>query len=125
LPEGGGEMTEAEKRLKYHEQADVMVVEFKDSKILDETVIQEVGNELFGLVDKQFRPKMLLDFTNVDYLYSAALGKLITLHKRVREKKGQLRFCAIKPKIYDVFRITKLDKIFEIHENQEKALADF
>jgi anti-sigma B factor antagonist len=68
---------------------------------------------------------MLLDFTNVEYLSSAALGKLITLHKRVREKKGQLRFCAIKPKIYDVFRITKLDKIFEIYENQEKALADF
>jgi len=118
-------MTEGVERLKFHEQGDVMVVEFKDSKILDDTVIQEIGDELFGLVDKQFRPKMVLDFTNVDYLSSAALGKLITLHKRVREKKGHLRFCAIKPKIYDVFRITKLDKIFEIHEDRDKALGSF
>ena len=118
-------MTEASERLKVLEQGDVLVVEFKDSKILDETVIQEIGNELFGLVDQQFRPKLLLDFSHVDYLSSAALGKLITLHKRIREKKGQLRFCTIKPKIYDVFRITKLDKIFEIHENRDKALGSF
>lgn len=118
-------MTEAAARLKVQEHRDVLVVEFKDSKILDETVIQEIGNELFGLVDQQFRPKLLLDFTRVDYLSSAALGKLITLHKRVREKKGVLKFCAIKPKIYDVFRITKLDKIFDIHEDRQKALDSF
>lgn len=118
-------MTEAAERLKAFEQGGVMVVAFKDSKILDESVIQEIGNELFGLVDKQFRPKMLLDFANVDYLSSAALGKLITLHKRVREKKGDLKFCAIKPKIYDVFRITKLDKIFDIHDDRAKALGSF
>ena len=118
-------MTERADRLQVHEQADVSIVGFRDSKILDETVIQEIGNELFGLVDQQFRPKLLFDFTNVDYLSSAALGKLITLHKRVREKKGQLKFCAIKPKIYDVFRITKLDKIFDIHEDRDKALGSF
>lgn len=118
-------MTETAGRLKVHEQGDVSVVEFRDSKILDETLIQEIGIELFALVDQQFRPKLLLDFSNVDYLSSAALGKLITLHKRIREKKGLLRFCTIKPKIYDVFRITKLDKIFEIHESRDKALGSF
>ena len=50
------------------------------------------------------------------------LGELL---RRIREKKGQLRFCAIKPKIYDVFRITKLDKIFEIHENRDQAFGSF
>jgi anti-sigma B factor antagonist len=118
-------MTEGSERLQVREHGDVTVVAFKESKILDETVIQEIGNELFGLVDSQFRPKMLLDFSNVDYLSSAALGKLITLHKRVREKRGQLKFAAIKPKIYDVFRITKLDKIFDIHADAEAALGTF
>ena len=115
-------MTEAVERLKAFEQGGVMVVEFKDSKILDETVIQEIGNELFGLVDKQFRPKMLLDFANVDYLSSAALGKLITLHKRVREANGQLRLCNIQSTIEEVFKITRLNKLFNIAKNRDDAI---
>jgi anti-sigma B factor antagonist len=113
------------RRLDIEEVGDVTVARFVDKKILDETNIQIIGNQLFGLVDEDQRAKIVLDFSNVEYLSSAALGKLITLDKKVKAARGKLRLCSIRPDIYEVFAITKLNKLFDIHENQEQALEGF
>ena len=113
------------RRLDIEQVGDVTVARFIDKKILDETNIQIIGNQLFGLVDEDGREKIVLDFSNVEYLSSAALGKLITLDKKVKAAKGKLRLCSIRPDIYEVFAITKLNKLFTIYDNQEKALDGF
>ena len=94
----------------------------EDRKILDETNIQEIGQELFDLVDEEGARNLVLNFESVEYLSSAALGKLITLNKKVRQADGQLKLCAIKPPIFEVFVITKLNKLFDIYETQAAAL---
>ncbi len=53
------------------------------------------------------------------------MGKLITMDKKVKAAKGKLRLCSIRPDIYEVFAITKLNKLFVIDEDQEKSLASF
>lgn len=118
-------MTAAHRRLDIEEIGDVTVAKFVDKKILDETNIQIIGNQLFGLTDEDGRKKIILDFTNVEYLSSAALGKLITMEKKVKAAKGQLRLCCIRPEIYEVFEITKLNRIFQIFDTQEQALESF
>ncbi len=50
---------------------------------------------------------------------------LITLNKRVQKVRGQLRLTEIKPQIFDVFKITKLDKLFSIHPTRDEALENF
>lgn len=112
-----------EQRIDIEDIDDITVVRFKDKKILDETNIQLIGNQLFGLVDEDGRKKIVLDFANVDYLSSAALGKLISMHKKVSGAKGQLRLCNIQKDILEVFTITKLDKVLKIVPNLEKAVA--
>jgi anti-sigma B factor antagonist len=101
----------------------VTVVEFKDQDILDEVNIAQIGQQLQQLADKQDEPKLVLDFSHVAHMSSAALGMLITLHKHIRERDGQLRLCSIRPEIYEVFVITKLNEIFQIHEDRAAALA--
>ena len=113
------------RRLDIEDVGDVTVAKFIDKKILDETNIQIIGNQLFGLVDEDGRKKIVLDFENVEYLSSAALGKLITMDKKVKGAKGKLRLCNVRPEIYEVFAITKLNKLFDMHEDQEKALDGF
>ena len=113
------------RRLDIEEVGDVTIAKFVDKKILDETYIQDVGDELFDLVEKHYKIKLLLNFENVEYLSSAALGKLITLNKKVKAENGKLKLCAIRPQIYDVFKITKLNKLFEIHDTEERALVQF
>lgn len=113
------------RRLDIDEVGDVTIAKFIDKKILDEGNIQIIGNQLFGLVEEDGRQKIVLDFANVEYLSSAALGKLITLDKKVKSAKGKLRLCSVRPDIYEVFAITKLNKLFDMYENQEKALEGF
>ena len=90
-----------------------------------EANIAEIGASLGSLIDEANNPKLLLDFAAVDHLSSAALGMLINANKRIREKNGQLRLANIKPQIFEVFVITKLNKLFKILPNRAEALASF
>jgi anti-sigma B factor antagonist len=112
-------------RLSVQTVADVSIVHFVDRKILDEANIQELGRELFHLVEEEQRKKLLLNFSNVEFLSSAALGKLITLDKKVKKMSGQLKLSNIRPEIYEVFAITKLNKLFDIKDDEADALAAF
>jgi anti-anti-sigma factor len=113
------------RRLEVAEVGDVTVVRFVDRKILDESNIQDMGQELFQLVEEQKRGKILLNFTSVDFLSSAALGKLITLDKKVKSHGGMLKLSNIQPDIYEVFAITKLNKLFDIRDDEAAALVAF
>lgn len=113
------------RRIEIEEVGDVSVVEFIDKRILDEQNIQLIGEQLFELVDDMGKRKLLLNFANVEYLSSAALGKLITLNKKVKTVSGQLRLCNIKLEIKEVFEITKLNKVLQIFDSEEDALESF
>jgi anti-sigma B factor antagonist len=113
------------RRLEVEQIGDVTVVNFIDRKILDEQNIQIIGEQLFGLVDEEGCRKLLLNFGNVEFLSSAALGKLITLNKKLQAAKGRLILCNIDPQIHEVFEITKLDKFFNIQKEEQTALQAF
>jgi anti-sigma B factor antagonist len=112
-------------RLRTRRIGDVVQVEFIDRNILDEANIQIIGEEISSLIDAQPQPKLLISFANVDHLSSAALGTLITINTRIRNAGGQLRLADIDPQIFEVFVITKLNKLFEIHETSADALKSF
>ena len=69
--------------------------------------------------------KLLLSFKAVEHLSSAALGTLITLNKQVSEQKGVLKLSDIAPPIYEVFKITRLNKLFDICGTVDEALSTF
>jgi anti-sigma B factor antagonist len=113
------------RRLEVEDIGDVTVVNFTDKKILDEQNIQIIGEQLFSLVDELGRRKLILNFSNVEYLSSAALGKFITLNKKVNAAQGKLVLCNIDPQIYEVFEITKLNRLFNIQKEEQAALQAF
>ena len=111
--------------LSVTEEKGIRIIEFTNSKILDEANIAEIGSTLGAIIDENENPKLLLDFSTVDHLSSAALGMLINVNNRVRQKNGQLRLANIKPQIFEVFVITKLNKLFKILPTRTEALANF
>ncbi len=118
-------MGETKANLKIAKQGDVHLVEFEDRKILDELSITQIGEQLQELVAAEPDVKLLLNFRNVEHLSSAALGMLITLEKQIKEKRGRLKLSNIRPQIFEVFKITRLNRLFEIHDTAEMALQDF
>jgi len=118
-------MSPAESRLRMRQEKGVTHVEFIDRNILDEGNIQQIGEEISAVIDAGDRPRLLISFANVDHLSSAALGTLITINTKVKAKGGDLRLADIDPQIYEVFVITKLNRLFQIHDTSEQALASF
>ena len=118
-------MTAQDSRLTVEQIDDVTRVEFLDRNILEEANIQQIGDEVGTLIDSSSNPKILIDFKNVEHLSSAALGTLITINNKIRNKGGQLRLSNIDSQIYEVFVITKLNKLFQIHDSNEKAIESF
>jgi anti-sigma B factor antagonist len=115
----------AYRRLDVSEVGDVTVVRFHDHKIVEDINIQQLGQEMFQLVEVDNHNKLLLNFSSVDFLSSAALGKLITLDKKMKAHGGVLKLSNIRPEIYEVFAITKLNRLFDIKDDEADALAAF
>ena len=113
------------RQLVVSDMGDVTVVNFTEKKILDEPNIQAIGEQLFSLVEDSGKKKLLLNFGRVEYLSSAALGKLITLNKKVVTSNGRLALCSIAPQIYEVFEITGLKRVFNIYGDEQEALQSF
>lgn len=118
-------MSEQTPPISVVQNKDIRIVEFTSTKILDEANISEIGTTLNALIDEVANPKLLLDFASVEHLSSAALGMLINANNRIKQRNGQLRLANIKPQIFEVFVITKLNKLFRILPDRAGALESF
>ena len=101
------------------------VVRFVDKKIIDIAEIEQLGAELLALVEVQQKDQLLLNFEGVEFLSSAALNKLITLHTKVKSVGGKVMICSLDPQIREVFSLTRLDRMFEIYKDEPAALKKF
>ena len=70
-------MAETTPPVAVQHQKDIAIVQFTNNRILDEANIADIGNTLKALIEEKDNPKLLLDFSTVDHLSSAALGMLI------------------------------------------------
>ena len=101
------------------------VVSFTDERILEENDINELQESIMSVIESASgKISLILDFGNVQFLSSAVLGLLIRVSKRIYEQEGRLRLCNINPKIYEIFKITRLTKTFDIYTNVESAAED-
>lgn len=103
----------------------ILVIQFTDSRILEESRIRQVGDDMIALLSKTEEEGVLLDFHGVVFMSSAMLGTLIRFHKKCKEYKVELRLCNIAPEIFQVFKLTRLDKVFDIHDEPTAARAAF
>lgn len=104
---------------------EILIVGFTDSKILDSQRIEQVGRELQEITAQALHKKFLLNFRGVSFMSSAMITKLVMLNKSCKAQGIALKFCEVSPNVLEVFKITKLNKLFDIQEGEEKAMASF
>lgn len=103
----------------------VHVVHFNDEKIIDDLKIQQIAKELNEQLDRAEKRRVLINFSRVKFMSSAMIGKLILLGKRCKNEQIELKLCSITPNIMEVFKIMKLNKVFDIQDDESKALKAF
>jgi anti-sigma B factor antagonist len=111
--------------LKSFSDGSVRTVFFTASQVLDEQALRDFGQELFAILDGSEERNILLDFQAVQLMSSGVLGVLIRFFKRCKEFGAKLKLCGIRPQIFEVFKITQLNKVFEIHKDRQQAVAAF
>ena len=102
---------------EFADQGDAIVVRFTGAKSLDEQTSQEFSEALYSLVDKLNKRKLIVDFSQVEYLSSGLLGVLITLNKKVRAAGALLQLRHLDAKLREVFEITKLNKLLDLQRD--------
>ena len=108
------------------DRGDVLAVYFKQDSILDQQVIDQIGHEFDRIaLEAGSCRKVLLNFEHVKFMSSAMIGKLLTLNKRCTADKIKLKLASVSPNLMEVFKITKLTKLFDIQSDETAALAAF
>jgi anti-sigma B factor antagonist len=101
---------------------DVTVVHFTGRNVsLDEEALDRLHDRLLGLADEPSRSDLLLDFGNVDYLTSTALGTLVGLHRGLLARGRHLAVGNLSPQVHEVFAVTRLDKFLDLRLAGQEA----
>jgi anti-sigma B factor antagonist len=114
-------MAEIKPRISVRYAEEATIATLTDEKVLEENDIRALQESIMSVVEQAERINLILDFQNVRFLSSAVLGLLIRVSKKVYERDGQLRLCNINPKIHEIFKITRLTKVFDIYPDIESA----
>ena len=111
--------------LRIQEKEDTQIVFFTDAKILEDSRIQQIGADLLEVATRATEGRLLLNFFGVTFMSSAMIGKLVSLHNKCKKDEIALKFCNISGNLTEVFKIMKLNKVFDIQKTEEKALKSF
>ena len=79
------------KQINIQSIKDVQHVTFNESRILDESSIKAIYDEITDIVEKTPKTKLILDFDQVDYLSSAVLGKMVALNKEIKKAELEIK----------------------------------
>jgi anti-sigma B factor antagonist len=109
--------------LSHHESNGVVVVEVAKGEAVSANA-QDFKNRLLEFVENGKR-KIAVDFSNVEYIDSSFLGSLVSVLKRITDSDGGVKVFGLAERVRGVFELTRLYKVFDIHDDEESAVKSF
>lgn len=106
-------------------EGDLAVATYHRTALSDEDNIEQMGHELFSLVEQQNFRRVILNVSMVQYMTSAAIGKWITLHRKLARNDGSLVLCEIQPPIREILETSRLLSYFNTADSVESARSRF
>jgi anti-sigma B factor antagonist len=68
-------------------------------------------------------PKVFLNLKNVRYIDSSGIASLVEGLKASRDQGSRMILYGLSPTVREVMELSRLQRIFEIYDNEEQALA--
>jgi len=100
----------------------IVLAKITKERLLEAPVIALLGEDLLKLIDRYPRLSLILDLSDVAYLSSAFIGKLVALFKALSAAKGRMIVAGVRPSLMPLFQVTRLDKIMAFEPVVEKAI---
>ena len=73
------------------------------------------------LMDKSAH--FVIDLTEVEFMDSTGLGAMLSCLRGIKSKGGTLRLCSLSSEVKQLFEMVMMDRVFDIFETPEDALA--
>jgi anti-sigma B factor antagonist len=100
------------------------------------TILELNGRLVFDEGDRMFKERvaavvaaghrdLVIDLRNVTYMDSGGVGSLVGMYLHVVRRGGQLKLLCPSARSCRVLRITHLITVFEVFEDEERAVASF
>ena len=110
-------------KLKTREAGDVRILEPSGKLTLGEPV-DMLGKAVKAHIEEG-RTKLIISLKGVEYVDSAGIGEMVAAKKRAVEKKGDVKLLMPNQTVYNVLSMLSLHLIFEIHQDEAKAVRSF
>ncbi|MEM0915061.1 MAG: STAS domain-containing protein [Planctomycetota bacterium] len=91
---------------------------------VDSTTAKELNEALGKMVDAGFN-RIVVDCSNLNFISSLGIGTLVTLHRRLKKRGGDVKLACLYGTVWDVFKVSKLDLIFNIFDDVSRARLSF
>ncbi|MGB9665144.1 MAG: STAS domain-containing protein [Ignavibacteria bacterium] len=101
---------------------DINIIELKG--YLDAHTAPRLEEAISNLVNNN-QCKIVVNFSELNYISSAGLGVFMAFIETVRSKGGDIKFTAMNDKIYNIFDLIGFPKIYEFYKTDEEAIQRF
>ena len=81
--------------------------------------------DVIGKLARKGQRKILLNLKAVKYIDSSGLGELVRNYTSLRRQGGELKLLSPSPTVLEALRITHLDRILDIKEDEQLAVQSF
>ncbi len=106
-----------------HEKKETVDVIALDG-ILNAETIKDFDKILQPISDSTF-PCIVIEADKLTYISSAGIGSFIDVIKKIRSKKGDIRFCNMGPKVKRVFDLLDMGDFFMFYSDQEEGIVSY
>ena len=109
--------------LTTRKEADVLIVRFAEEGPLEAGNIDTFKETMDNLMKDN--TKLLIDMRNLTFMDSVGLTALIAIWRHLSSVNGEVKLYGIAPSPWSAFERTRMDKVFEVFDTEEEALASY
>ena len=81
--------------------------------------------KIFDKLVNEKKEKLIINLKDVSYVDSSGLATMVEILKGLRSYGGKLKLSNLSTKVKNLFEITKLEKLFDIAQEEEEAIKAF
>ena len=106
--------------LKQRKEGNVLIIKLLEKR-LDEPATADFKEKMAEFV-KRGNESIVLNLSEVNFVDSSGLGSIISSMKMLGQKED-FAICGMQETVLNLFRITKMDKLFKIFPDEKEAVA--
>lgn len=108
-------------QLEEKKSGNVLVVSILEAR-MDARVTADFKSRMFSIISSG-NNFIVLNFSEVDFIDSSGLGAIVSVLKSIG-KNGDIVLSGINDTVMTMFRLTRMDKVFDIFPNEKDAVAE-